>query len=276
MILSYQQGTQLPVVENLRELFQRNYTNPQRHFFTVVFTLATYGPLLAAVIVTYLENGKTGLVNLWHQIIKWRISWRWYVTIIGVAVIITTLPIGLGALTGLVKLNTVTFVDFIPQLIPFFLVQVLTSGLGEEPGWRGFLLPRLQTSFTGTKPIWLLGLIWAIWHYPLTIYYTLPQLVGTPSWVGILIIITALAGQTMMYIGITALYVWIYNNTRSVFISILLHALINTFSAIPFGEIQPAISLLLAIMPWIVVVFLEKALPKSQFPGSPQLATQSK
>ena len=73
----------------------------------------------------------------------------------------------------------------------------------------------------------------------------------------------------MTLLGITFLYVWLYNHTRSVFVAILFHALGNTFAAIPFGEMQPAISLFIAIMPWVVVAALERTLPKGEFPGSP-------
>jgi membrane protease YdiL (CAAX protease family) len=194
---------------------------------------------------------------------------RWYLTIVGIAVVMIGLPIGLGALVGLVHLNTVGVLGFLSTLIPFFLIQVLTSGLGEEPGWRGFLLPRLQARFSGAKPIWILGLIWAFWHYPLTIYVTLPQLAGVPFFVSLLMVITALAGQTMTLLGITFLYVWLYNHTRSVFVTIIFHALSNTLAAIPFGEMQPMITLFIAIMPWVVVAVLEKILPKGEFPGSP-------
>ena len=239
LIIRSQQDYPLPVIGNFREWLQTGFPNPQRSFLTLAFALAVYGPLLAAIIATSLETGKDGLAELWRQVVRWRVDKRWYLTIIGIAAVMAGLPIILGALVGLVHLNTVGVLGFLSTLIPFFLIQMLTSGLGEELGWRGFLLPRLQSRFSGAKPIWILGLIWAFWHYPITIYVTLPQLAGVPFFVSILIVITALAGQTMTLLGITFLYVWLYNRTRSVFVAILFHALSNTFAAIPFGEIQP-------------------------------------
>ena len=248
-------------------------SQPTTVLLALAFHLAVYGPLLAAIIAAWLETGKDSLAELWRQISRWRVDRRWYLAIVGIAVILVGLPIGLGALAGLVRLDTVGFLDFLPTLILIFIIQVLTSGLGEEPGWRGFLLPRLQTRFSGEKPIWILGLVWAIWHYPLTIYYTLPQLAGAPSFVGVLMVISALAGQTMTLLGITFLYVWLYNHTRSLFVAILFHALSNTLTAIPFGEMQPVITLFVAIMPCVVVVVLGKMLPKGEFPGSPTHVT---
>ena len=63
---------------------------------------------------------------------------------------------------------------------PSYLLQLLTSGLGEEPGWRGYLLPRLQAQFTPVRSIWLLGLAWAVWHYPLTAIYALSGVPADP------------------------------------------------------------------------------------------------
>jgi membrane protease YdiL (CAAX protease family) len=269
LIISSQQGYPLPVITNYRQLLQTGFPNPQRSLLTLAFNLAVYGPLLAAIIATALETGKAGLAELWRQIVRWRVDGRWYLTIVGIAVVLVGLPIGLGASVGLMRLNTVGLLDFLPTLIPVFIIQVLTSGLGEEPGWRGFLLPRLQTRFSGGKPIWIMGLIWAVWHYPLTIYYTLPQLAGAPSFVRVLMVISALGGQTMTLLGIAFLYAWLYNHTRSLFVAILFHALTNTLTAIPFGEMLPIITLFIAIMPWVVVVAARKMLPKGEFPGSP-------
>jgi len=87
--------------------------------------------------------------------------------------------------------------------------------------------------------------------------------------VKVLTVITALAGQTITLIGITFLYVWLYNHTRSLIVVIIFHALYNTLNAIPFGEMQPIMTLFIAIMPWVVVFALEKILPKGEFPSSP-------
>ena len=102
-----------------------------------------YGPLLAAIIATWLDTGKDGLADLWRQILKWRLGRRWYLAIVVIHVILAGLPIGLGAMFGLVSTNTAGLLGYLPLLIPVFILQVLTSGLGEELGWRGFLLPRL-------------------------------------------------------------------------------------------------------------------------------------
>ena len=51
--------------------------------------------------------------------------------------------------------------------LPILLVLCLTDGLGEETGWRGFLLPRQLQHLNRLAASCLLGVIWALWHLPL-------------------------------------------------------------------------------------------------------------
>jgi len=54
-----------------------------------------------------------------------------------------------------------------PGMLDTFLIALLFVALGEEPGWRGFLLPRLQQRFAPLTADLVLGAIWALWHLPL-------------------------------------------------------------------------------------------------------------
>jgi membrane protease YdiL (CAAX protease family) len=55
---------------------------------------------------------------------------------------------------------------FIPSAaIPMMVVlQVLTGAVGEELGWRGFLLPRLGKRFGSLTAGWLTAILWSLWH----------------------------------------------------------------------------------------------------------------
>lgn len=149
------------------------------------------------------------------------------------------------------------------------VAQVFSSGIGEEPGWRGYLLPRLQARFEGEKPIWILGLIWAIWHFPIVILQTfyMMQNVTVPQM--IITIFVQLAGQTMVAIGMTFIYVWLYNQTRSVFLMILFHAssnLINVWLA-SFLNLPGSATVFIGLMPWALVFLAKRLLGKDKFPG---------
>jgi uncharacterized protein len=140
--------------------------------------------------------------------------------------------------------------------VPILLLQLLTSGLGEEPGWRGYLLPRLQERFSPVRSVWLLGLAWAVWHYPLTAIYALSGVpADAPAPAGVITIVIALFSQTIGMIGLTYVYVWLFNRTFSIFLMIVFHALTNT---LPF-LVPPAVgpwALIVGVFPWLVVLVL--------------------
>jgi len=80
-------------------------------------------------------------------------------------------------------------------------------------------------------------------------------------------VIMALLGQTMSLVGITYIYVWLYNNTKSVFIAILFHALSNFIPEVLQVGANPSQGIMMALMPWIMVFILEKVYGKERFPG---------
>ena len=269
LLIADGQGYLLPTIANLPELIRSRFSTRQHVLLSAVFSLAVYGPLVGAVAATALETGRDGLVRLLRSIARWRVGIRWYATVLLIAFALPLIPIGIGALTGLSPWNSAGLASALATVLPMLLIQMLTSGLGEEPGWRGYLWPHLQTRFPGGKAIWLAGLIWAVWHYPLTTYYRLSQMVDVPLVGMVFAVISDLAGQTMALIGITYIYAWIYNHTRSLFLTILFHALSNVIPALFAVGAQPALTAMMAVMPWIVVWVLERIYGKTQFPGQP-------
>ncbi len=267
IILAYQQGYILPNYDTYATLFQTGFASTQHLFLSILFQLGVYGPLIAGLVATWLDGGKPGLVELWGRIIKWRVGTRWYFIIILIALLIPAIPMSIAALTGMTRFSTASAIA-LPYLGLLFFAQILTSGAGEEPGWRGFLLPRLKARFEGQKYIWLLGLVWAIWHYPFTVFNTLSVMRDVTPAQMIVTILVALAGQTMGSIGMTFLYVWVYNKTHSVFIAILLHAMSNIFPLwVNSYLLDPqVITMLTGFMPWMLVIILQITLGKERFP----------
>jgi len=69
-------------------------------------------------------------------------------------------------------------------------------------------------------------------------------------------------------VGMTYLYAWLYNNTGSVFLAILFHGLSNFLPAVLLAGAAPGLTVMTAVMPWMVVFILEKVYGKEKFPGS--------
>ena len=102
--------------------------------------LASYGPALAALLITWLTSGKDGLAELLSRVLKWRVGWRWpLICVLSPAALFL---VGLGVARviygGWPDLADLGRVNYLPYLgwaaLPFWFV---TYGLGEEIGWRG-------------------------------------------------------------------------------------------------------------------------------------------
>ncbi len=266
IVLAYRQGYILPNFNTYATLFQAGFANKQHILISVLFQLGVYGPLIAALVATGIDSGREGIIGLWGRIKKGRVGARWYLLILLIAFLLPGIPAGVAALTGVALFSTANGMG-LSYLIVLFFAQILTSGIGEEPGWRGFLLPRLRTRFEGQKYIWLLGVIWALWHYPFTIFTTLSMMGDVTPVQMIVTILSSLAGQTMGIIGMTFLFVWVYNNTGSVFLAIVFHALINVIPSFVLSFLEDAqrLTMLIGFMPWVLVLALKVALGKERF-----------
>ena len=257
----------MPTINTYATIIQTGFVNSQHLFVSLAFFLGVYGPLIGALVATWLAEGKEGLFELWGRIIRWRVGARWYIIILMITFLLPAIPVGIAALTGLSELTLGSMIG-LPYAIFLFLAQILTSGLGEEPGWRGFLLPRLQAKFEGEKYIWVLGVVWALWHYPFTVYHTISMMQDVTPIQIILTVVIALAGNTISLIAMTFIYVWVYSNTRSVLLVILLHALSNffNFTIVSLLAEQQFVAQLLGLMPWVLVFILQRVLGKERFP----------
>jgi len=183
---------------------------------------------------------------------EWWVGFRWYLVIVVIAILLPAIPLVIAIFAGMISYNPAGSVHFSYAAL-LFLVQILTSGLGEEPGWRG-LLPRLKSRSSGQRYIWLLGLFWAVWHYPLVISQTLATMQDVTAVQVGLTILFAFVGQTIALIGITFLCVWIYNYTGSVFLVILFHALTNLITFLPTALVvdQQRLVIIIGFMPWLL------------------------
>jgi membrane protease YdiL (CAAX protease family) len=221
------------------------------------FVVGGFGPAFAGAVVTWLNGGS---VRAWaRQIVRWRVAPRWYLAafalplvVIGlasVAMVVLGTTINLSLLTGRLSL-----------VFGSYVIVALVGGGNEEPGWRGFALPRLQEQYTPVPATLILGVVWAFWH--------LPQLLVDPTAVySFAWLVEQMPGiilRVVNIVGFAFLLTWIYNGTESVLLALLLHAGINTANStlvpIPMEAItgESFMTLLIAvdIGVWLVAIVL--------------------
>src|SRR5512141_686796 len=164
---------------------------------------------LAAIVLVVVEGRKGGLRELLSRFLIWRVGLQWWVIALFFAVIPSVAALYLFSLlggppvdwSGLPPLYTV---------LPMFIVYTIAAGIGEEFGWRGFLLPRLQTRHNALVSSLIIGVMWAIWHIPQyfiqgTFQHDLQSQGG---------LLPAILGYSLFVIVSSIQFAWVFNNTR--------------------------------------------------------------
>jgi uncharacterized protein len=183
------------------------------------------GPFLSAFIMTGITEGREGVGRLVRQLVLWRVGFGWYLfALIGLPAImvlsVIVLPGTLASFQGLATLSP------LPLLVLFVYVFFLGGPLGEEPGWRGFALPRLQRRYGPLVGSLILGPIWAFWHLPL---FWAPAWNLPPTILNIVMFVIAATAFTIVM-------TWVFNNTKgSLFMAVLVHTSFDMVLAILNG-----------------------------------------
>lgn len=154
-------GYILPNPATLMELIKTGFQD-RTHIWLSIISMLTDGPMLAAIIILAWESGRTGLRDLWQQSTHWRIGGRWYLIMLSLVLAIYAPSAILGLLRGPVPTLNQVLAPLV-WVLPLFLFTVVASGT-EEPGWRGYALPKLQTRYTAKKASVFLCLLLHVFH----------------------------------------------------------------------------------------------------------------
>jgi membrane protease YdiL (CAAX protease family) len=184
------------------------------------------GPTLCAFIMIAQTSGKAGVLRLLRRYILWRVSLQWYLfVLIGMPVLILLSVVVLPGALAAFHAPTLAFV--LSYLVLYLQIFLGGGPLGEEPGWRGFALPRLQQRFGALVGTLVLGVLHGLWHLPLFLF--IPGYNGAGAgFLGIGIpFVEFVVGVT----ATTVIFTWVFNNAHgSLLLVMLLHASINTAS----------------------------------------------
>jgi membrane protease YdiL (CAAX protease family) len=176
------------------------------------WVLVLLGIFLGGALVTGIVDGRSAVKTYFSRLVRFRAGIQWYAIALLTPFVLGFIAYGMSLLTG-AKISG-SFPAF-GSVAEVFVFSCLTISLGEEPGFRGFALPRLMKGRSAFMASLILGVLHAIWHLPLVIGGEMPVL-------GLLHPLCA-----------AFLFTWIFNHTNgSVFLAILLHA--SSDAASPF------------------------------------------
>lgn len=188
---------------------------------------AYLGPIASALLVTAACDGRAGLRAWLRRMTRFRVGWIWY------AVVVLAVPAALitatAVLTGQAPVvpPAAVLVAFLPGLV----IQMVTTGLAEEPGWREFAMPRMQARYGPLLATVVVGVLWGAWHLPLF----LTEWGGGPAVDPIYVLeflVTVIAFSFVM--------TWIFNRTgESMPLVMLSHVSVNNFVSVAWSDTFP-------------------------------------
>jgi uncharacterized protein len=208
-----------------------------------------YAPTFAALAVSMAIGGGAEVKGLLKRLLIWRVGWRWW----GVTLLLNGLII-LGALGlyGLLGNEVPAFPTLAPSLVLDIVLTFVVVALinGEEIGWRGFALPRLQSGYGIALTVVVLGGLETLFHLPIFFNNGASEAGGQNGMPFIAFLITSLFS--------VFLFIWLYNNTRgSLLTATLFHASMNAWSTIlPFPATSASFLWLVGAVQVVVIVGL--------------------
>lgn len=208
--------------------------HPVVSFFVVAYALtwATLpfgiffapGALLAALIVAFVRDGPAGLRAIGARLIRWRVGWIWYLVALAVPLGVHALTIGLNVAAGAPAPDSSQFSAWygLALAIGMNMVNPTEGPFSEEPSFRGFAQPILQTRRTPLAATAILAVLITGWHVPLFVIdsFGLAPIDGVAT------------------IAVTFWYGWLFNQAAgSALITLIAHA---TEGSINTGHLWPA------------------------------------
>ena len=191
------------------------------HFPFIVYLFLGWGFVFASIIMSWLTLGKEGVVRLLKRYLQWRVGWKWYLFAFLMEPVCIVLGVFVNAaLTGIAPdFSHVMAREIFGEsaklwlfVLPFFLIDFFANG--EEIGWRGYVLPRLQSRYNALTSTLILGVLWGLWHLPKFLSHW-----NTVSFAWFMM-------HTMVFaVALT----WLYNSTKgSLLLVTIMHASANT------------------------------------------------
>ncbi len=214
--------------------------------------LGAFGPMVAAVVLTAREGGRAGLRSLLSRVVRWRVAPFWYgVALLGPIVLqLVAMALHVAVFGGQLP-SLGAMVGALPTVLALSVYMFIQVGIGEEIGWRGYALPKLQTGHSALVSSVILGVIWALWHLPL-FFNPATSYSNTPFW-----------ALLVFFLPFSVLIGWVFNSTGgSVLMAMILHAVMNAstgplWRAIPDGAATVSntnVYLIQAALLWVAAI----------------------
>jgi len=197
------------------------HPSPYLHF------VGGLGPALAGIIMTATHDGRRGLGLLWRRVTTGPGRWLFFAIAAPATAYVVAISVAaaFGVHVDLALTGASEEFSSMP-VAAYWVANLVFYGFGEEIGWRGFALPRLQRRRSALAASMWLSLLWGLWHVPLFFF---SAGLGTMPLIG-------LVGWAASIVTGSVLCTWLFNSTKgSIAVLALFHAALDIFIGSPTG-----------------------------------------
>ena len=224
----------LPIVLSADGLGLFQYHVPFAIFVTL-FLLSSYaGPTLGAFVVTHALEGRAGMARFFRRYGLWRVGVLPYLFVLFAFPLFWL--VATGSVLGSAPWQAVAAqpLTYFTTYLPAVLIFPAFITWGEEPGWRGFAVTRMQVRYSPLVAALVVGLIHGLWHLPNFLMVAGPTAAGPFNLINF-------ALNTVVIMLVSIIFSWVFNNARqSILIAVLVHASFNA-AGMWVGGLLPSI-----------------------------------
>jgi hypothetical protein len=200
-------------------------------------TLGQFGPFAAAIAWVWIDRGVVGIRDLLRRMVQTRVSLACLAVALLLPPVLFATAIYINVWLGRQIAPAIESPASVEAMLHFLVTLVLGGPLGEEPGWRGYALPRLRQRFGVVTGSFILAAAWACWHWPLWWIADVP---------------TSFPYYVLGMIPLTFLFTWLDEwGKHSILVAMLFHASLN--NSLVRLPVFPAILVTYALF-WVIAI----------------------
>jgi len=178
---------------------------------TLFVSVQAFGPTISALVVTGYFEGRIGLKHYVERLTKFKVKYYWYLLVFFLPIFVYSLPIIFNIVMGNPASHEYFNISLWGITFSTVISNIFFAALAEEPGWRGYALPKMNQHFRPITSGIIIGVIWAFWHLLFYVFGsrdwgTFPQFIFTVT-------------------VISCIYTWIYLKTKSIPLMIIFHVM---------------------------------------------------
>ncbi|RSK27201.1 CPBP family intramembrane metalloprotease [Bacillus sp. HMF5848] len=190
--------------------------------YMILFLVGGFGPTISPFLSIVFTKSDGNFREYFSRLFQWKLHPIWYFIIFTLPVVVT-----FSIYQTLRIFDSTANTQLQPwyMFFPLLLSMIFLGGL-EELGWRGVALPVLLQKYNVWTTNVILAIVWAVWHLPLFFLNGTSQNEAN-FW---------LFGLSVY--GFTTILTWLYRETNSILVCVLLHAAINASFGMGYITLQ--------------------------------------